>query len=166
MPESLIASLPSWVDLLAKGGGLVTVVIGAPIALYRYYKTRTYAPRVEISVAGQLLKADDQAYLQIGVRVKNIGQSKIKVSQDGSEVKVLTFKATPEPWFAIVPEELCNLDLLAKHKWIESGETIEDLLLVKVPHENILGFYIDVVVSSLKQNWSQSAIVSCILKPE
>lgn len=154
-------------DIASKVSSLLILLGGIGVGAYKYRVSRTYAPRLKITVAGEMLKADGQAYLQIGIRVKNTGQSKVCISRDGSEVKVLTLKADERPVSTIVPEELYSLQILEKHKWLESNETGETLLLAKIPHEDVLGFYIDVTVSSEdEEKWSQSGIVNCILKPD
>jgi hypothetical protein len=66
----------------------------------------------------------------------------------------------------IEPKLLDIFDVFKNHGWLESGEAVDDLLLIKVPHDNYLAFYIEVGVVSSGSEWTQTAIINCKLKPE
>jgi hypothetical protein len=60
----------------------------------------------------------------------------------------------------IEPKLLDISDVFKNHGGLESGEAVDDLLLIKVPHDNYLAFYIEVGVVSSGSEWTQTAIIN------
>lgn len=104
---------------------------------FNFIKSRTYHPRLEMTVSGELRLKGNQQYLVPRVTLKNIGKSKVELIQRGSGYRVWTTSGKADAigelsWSGGKPV----FEMFLDHKWIEPGETIfDELSLFSLPSD-------------------------------
>jgi hypothetical protein len=121
-------------------------------------------------VAGTVFSNAGVTYLIVSSSLKNVGGSQVFIQSDVSglrlsycgiltDVEEAESADDSERW-----EELGFYSVFEKHRWIESGETVEEQQLLSVPGENYTAFQLTMRIVSprrfLKQSifWEQSKI--------
>lgn len=114
----------------------VAVIVGALWTYFKFIKGRTFRPHVETRIdASWLDQGADAQLLHVRVQLKNIGQAKVEVDQDGTALLVsrMATRQVPPP----APTEWDDFDvafeIFLAHEWIEPGEVVADELLVRLP---------------------------------
>ena len=79
-------------DMAAHVGTLVGLTAAGVWGYFNFIKSRTYHPRLEMTVSGELRSKGVQQYLVPRVTLKNIGNSKVKLIQSGSGYRIWTTK--------------------------------------------------------------------------
>jgi hypothetical protein len=77
-------------DMAAQVGTLIGLAAAGVWGYFNFIKSRTYHPRLEMTVSGELRSKGTQQYLVQRVTLKNIGNSKVKLIQSGSGYRVWT----------------------------------------------------------------------------
>lgn len=128
--------------MAAHVGNLIALAGAGVWGYFNFIKSRTYYPRLELTVSGEIRADAGQQYLVPRVTLKNIGRSKVEIIQRGSGYRVWIATAG-----AIADQESGELtwsggkdvfDVFANHKWIEPDETIFDELQLFVLPSNCL----------------------------
>ncbi|MGH9193394.1 MAG: hypothetical protein ACRDZ0_13090 [Acidimicrobiales bacterium] len=109
----------------------VAVIVGAVWAYYRFFKDRTYRPRLEVSMAGEWLTVDGERLLLARVRIKNIGSSVVELLQRGTGLRVSSLGDSDSPR-PINWEPGRVYTILEEHAWIEPSETVSDDVLLRL----------------------------------
>jgi hypothetical protein len=135
----------SWsqiLDELVKIFTILGISGGGLFALHHYLKSRVYKFKFEQNISGRIISIDQVEYLVISVSLINVGLSKIDIRQKGSgielfacEKKVAIDNAKNVDW-----QYKGTFGVLEKHDWIESGETIQDELLIAIPKNKYIAF--------------------------
>jgi hypothetical protein len=113
----------------------VAVIVGAVWAYYRFFKDRTYRPRLEVSMGGEWLIVDGERLLLARVQVKNIGSSVVELLQKGTGLRVSAMAADTSESDAPRPVEWVPgrvYRVFQEHAWIEPGETVSDDVLLRL----------------------------------
>jgi hypothetical protein len=128
-PPSAIQPLLEIIKTIAETLGLI---VGGLWAYYRFFKGRTFRPRLELTVTGKAWNAEPLTYLIASVQIKNVGLSKLELTQGGSGLRVFSHGlGKPEETPALVEwKRQITVPVFEKHKWIEPGEPISDQMLV------------------------------------
>jgi hypothetical protein len=115
------------------------VVIGGCWTYFKFFRGRTFQPRLEVALAGEWSRLGTADVLQVRVTVTNIGASMVALNQFGTGLEI-GFPADVQDrdeiiWDKVLrqgvaPPAARNFQVLTEHEWIEPAETIfEDLLL-------------------------------------
>jgi hypothetical protein len=151
----LNVSVEDWLRLVQIAG----IIVGGTAAYLKWFRGRLYHTRLEASVAGSIVDASPSQLL-VTARLKNVGFSKVLIKQDGSGLRI--FSAVPEePIPEMVRVEWKREGTFAvfkEHQWIESGETIEDQLLVTLPEGHPETYRLELWVSSGGIVWKAGGI--------
>jgi hypothetical protein len=154
-------------DMAAHVGTLVGLGVAGVWAYFNFVKSRTYYPRMEMTVSGDIRTKARLQYLVPRVTLKNIGRSKVELQQSGSGYRI---------WFAqgetgqhgelIWSEGEHVFDIFVNHRWIEPGESIFDELSLFALPPDCIAAKVEVRLSApigwpRRKNtvWSCSAIV-------
>ena len=132
MPE--VAAAPQWAEV-AKGAAAVAqtcaIVVGGIWAYFKFFRGRTFAKRLELSVAGTRLKQNEHEAILIKATMRNAGLAVVRLSDVVRVAYVYGIRASE--W---APEEginwgdhLAMADVFETHKWIEAEETVTDEVL-------------------------------------
>lgn len=116
-------------DIASHVGTLFGLGVAGVWGYFNFVKSRTYYPRMELSVSGEIRRKDDKQYLVPRVTLRNIGNSKVPLNQSGSgyRVWIANGKAADTHeliWTGGKPV----FPIFVDHGWIEPGELIFDEL--------------------------------------
>ena len=85
-----IAPTPlNWKEIWENAEHVATILgIGAAVlwGYFNFIKSRTYHPRMEMTVSGEIRQSGEHQYLVPRITLKNIGNSKIALVQQGSRI--------------------------------------------------------------------------------
>jgi hypothetical protein len=109
----------------------IAVIVGGVWAYYKFFKGRTFRPRLELSVSARVAESKGLTNVFASVQLKNVGMSKVEISQKGTALRVLATDPTktdgPAAW-----EHAVTVGVFESHRWIEPGEPIADQALVSI----------------------------------
>lgn len=153
--------------------GAATTIGGPAFAGWHYIKTRTYAVKLELSVDGEILYADNETFLRIRAAIKNIGNSRVALKGINSYIRVCTVESTNPHAAFLEPSYLMSLAVLSPATSLEAGETASDDQLANIGHGDYLALHVEFGVTSKGlfsflrgRDWTKTAIINCQLKPE
>jgi hypothetical protein len=118
------------IDVTLKGLGLV---VGAAWTVLTYLRGRTFKRRLEPVILGSIFSSGGGVCLSITAKLKNVGLTKIPISQKGTGIRISTYHAEPGITGAIDPTRIATLEVFRQHDWIEPGEQIEDSSVFLLP---------------------------------
>lgn len=144
------------------------LIIGGLWAYYKFFKGRTFRPRLELTVAGKAWHAKHLTHLTASVQIKNVGLSKLELSQEGSGLRVFSHALRkPEETPAVVEwQRQITLPVFEKHKWIEPGETISDQTLIALTHLDHSAIKLELRIVSNGIEWNSLTIVEPDAQPD
>lgn len=141
------------------------VIIGGVWAYFRFVRFRTLRPRLEFSFDWSRSDMDGSRSVAIlSAKLANKGQTKVQLRHDNSPRCFLKYALIPESHSAgavsllnIPPSGLEHIDaVFVPHRWIEPGETIDDVKLLNIDRTRLLGIQFELVLFGLKK-WSAVA---------
>lgn len=128
-PPSLFSTVLSNIKTIVE---TAAVIVGGIWAYYKFFRGRTFRPRLELEISGRASEAKGHTNVLISVQLKNVGLSKVAISQEGSAIRVFATDSTKTDGVAEWQRAI-TVGVFEKHSWIEPGETITDQALVSVP---------------------------------
>ncbi|MBU1208766.1 MAG: hypothetical protein KKH04_17880 [Proteobacteria bacterium] len=145
----------SILDIIEKLFRIAAYIIGALWVYFNFWKGRTYRPRIEPMVTGQILNHQGSKLIKIVINLKNVGLSKVDVEQKGTALRLLSYDSsnTNDPW-----KHQSTISILSAHKWIEPGETVGEQFLIPFTETNLIAVKAEVILVSKKTMW-ESAII-------
>jgi hypothetical protein len=131
-------SFDAWSSSISDLVQAAAIVIGGAWAYLKFIRGRTFRYRARLDIAVQPFTYRKDPVLRIQATMHNEGLSRIDLSlQD--EKQVVIHAVLHRQWLPDINveweqsgSELIRTSLFQRHTWIESGETIEDELLVPV----------------------------------
>jgi len=152
-------------DALEKVSTILAIVIGGLWAYYQFFRGRTYRPRLETQVVGQIFDDLRHYHLLVSSKLKNVGLSKVDLDRDASGVRIYS---------CVVPADITEIEsaqwdhiatfpVFENHRWIESGETIEDEILLSIEKGTHRAFRAVLRVVGRKISWKAERIISARL---
>lgn len=157
-------TLPGFIDNAHKLVQIAAIITAGVWAYYQFFRGRTFRPRLEPAIEAAVLQFGDSRYLKIKLRVKNVGLSNVPIDRDASGLRVFTSEARADSDEAcrvlpVVWRRERTIGVLSDHAWIESGETVEDTLLLSLPESQAGGAYrVEVKLAGCKTDWYASAV--------
>jgi hypothetical protein len=129
-----------WLDYTDKIVKILAVAFGAVFAYVKFIAGRVYHTRLEPTVTGRTFQKEGNAYLVVVASLKNVGASKVDISQKGSALRIFSTEPLPPGSMSSRPVEWTRIrttSVFEKHGWIEASETIEDVVLLALPSNQI-----------------------------
>lgn len=150
-PSVTTPSLPWYYDV-TKLKDFVTalgILIGGLFAYFKFFKGRTFKPRLELSVSGKVIHDEGVKLLATALGIKNTGLSVVFINKELTRLEVYLHKPLSGSgknieWLRTDPPTRA----FSAHGWVEPGETINDHLVVKLPDDDYLIYRIELVVRS------------------
>ncbi len=139
----------------------VAICLSGFWAYFHYFRGRTYRPRLEPSITCKLIPREGGVHLLLTARLRNVGLSRVGIQQQGTALQLYSTKEEP----AGADPLTAGWDLLAAfpvfedHRWIEPGETIDDVRLVGVPGIDHLAFKVAIRLVAKKTSWKTVTVV-------
>jgi hypothetical protein len=116
----------SW-DIAAHIGTVVGLCVAGVWAYFNFVKSRTYYPRMEMTVVAELRSSGTSRYVLPRVTLKNIGHSKIALVQRGSGYRIWLGTEDVDGSHQVGWSQLGPVySMFEEHGWIEPGECISD----------------------------------------
>ncbi len=127
----------NWPETLSnseKAVRIAAIVIGGFWTYLKFIRGRIYRPRLKPSVSGRMVIVSGQPYLIVSIGVENVGSSKVEISQKGTGLRLFSPELTPAatPPSQVGWMHLGTFSVFEKHGWIETGECIQDELLISL----------------------------------
>jgi hypothetical protein len=136
------------------------LVLAGVWAYYKFFRGRTFRPRLELTVSGTIRQTGTSAELLALAQIKNVGLSKLVVSQAGTALVILRSLPITEETGPLVPwEQVSVLPVFEKHAWIEPAETITDQQLLQLSFAESTAIKLDLRVVASKIEWNHVSIV-------
>jgi hypothetical protein len=122
------------VDIINTSVTALAIVVGGIWAYFKFVKGRTYRMRTQTNLSGEWRLLNGRHLLHVQITVKNIGASKVKLTQEGTglRVKILPSSTTMEDRGPVSWRRFGTFEVLLEHEWIEPEETISDELLISL----------------------------------
>jgi hypothetical protein len=137
------------------------VIVGGIWAYYKFFRGRTFRPRLELAISGRAPEAKGLTNVLVAVELKNVGLSRVVISQEGSAIRV--FATDPVKTDGIAEwQRAITLGVFEKHGWIEPGETITDQALVSIAGIGHKAVKLEVRLVGNHIEWN----ALCIIEPE
>lgn len=142
-------------DILLKILNALAILIGGFWAYIKFIKGRLFHPRLELNLEGQLLKNNNISHLLLRYEVKNVGLSKVNLNTDNSGIRVRRYYPQLDSmeienvkWI-----HLGSFPIFEKHKWIESGETIKESILLSIKDSENVFYQAVIRLVGQSQTW-------------
>jgi hypothetical protein len=152
-------------DEVLKG---LAVIVGGLWTYLNYVRGRTFSKRLEIELTGTVSERDEVYFFNGLCRAKNVGLSKIPLTQinSGLSVSAVRLAKAKDGWLYTEDEELIALPLFERHGWIEPGEAISEPIAVPVAKssKHLLGVRTQVMINNGKTIWSASSVTDITKK--
>ena len=130
-------------DKLAK---ILALIIGGLFAYMKFFMGRTFRPRLESAITGELIEKDGVRHLAAKVTVKNIGLTKCGIRQEGSGIRIWSYSEATRT-------NLGAESILEHHKWIESSETVTDEILISLNGDKGVAYQLELWLVSQEKTW-------------
>lgn len=141
-------------DILKNIFEIFAIIAGGLWAYFHYFKGRVYKLRVEPKVFGEIISTNNSNYLLITTQIKNVGVSKFEIEQKGTAIRICSWDLGSSNW-----KHLKTLSIFEAHRWIESGELIEEQKLVPVQVNAYVAFLLEIRVVSKGLEWNANKII-------
>lgn len=157
-PPSQFQTLLSDIKTISEILGLA---IGGLWAYYKFFKGRTFRPRLELEVSGSAWRSEAVTQLKASLQIKNVGLSKLGLSPEGTALRVFTsVPAIPgRPASLVDWHRLITISVFTKHRWIEPGETITEQTLFSIDGTGEKDFKLELRIVADHIEWNSLAII-------
>lgn len=158
-PPSAFGTALGYVKTIAE---ILGILVGALWAYYKFFRGRTFRPRLELLVSGKTWNSDRLTQLTATVQIKNVGLSKLALSQEGTALRVFSQQPTKAKDIPtdVEWERLLTRAIFEKHKWIEPGETIVDEMLLALGNsDDLKAIKLELRIVAGGIEWNSRAIV-------
>lgn len=146
-----LESIERWLKILA-------YVAAASWAIFHFYMSRVYRPRVDPTIQLSLYRTFAPQVLTISIRIKNVGLGKIDLRGPGKAITVYVFdEKEDDDW-----RQMGVYDILHRHEWIEPGETIQDALVVPGDFTDVAVVRAELDFSAGGTAWNATAVVTSV----
>ena len=142
---------------------ILALIGGWLIAYYKFFRGRTFHPRLELDVSADVMDVERQTMIRVTVKLKNVGLSRVVLNHEASALWIFVRDREDfPPDFSMAPDwtKVGAFSVLDEHGWIESGETIEGQYVYSLPAERATMAKATVQLAAKKQNWKAECIVT------
>ena len=148
------SSAGSFLDLAEKIAKLAGYFIGGAWVYFNYFKGRTYRPRLEAKVTGELSRQSTPNLVRATIELKNVGLGKVDIGKRGTALRILAFDAAADGnW-----RHIKTLRILKHHAWVEPDELIEEQALWPMDLKDVPAVRLEVIVTGVKTMWEANTI--------
>jgi hypothetical protein len=127
------------------------ILIGGFWAYFKFFKGRTFKPRLELTASGKMVHEGAMKILVASMEIKNIGLSQVYLGNLTRLDLYQTTILTPQnPSRAKWTGPTKSIRVFANHRWVEPEETIRDEVLIQIPTIDHVAYRLDLVVRSDK----------------
>lgn len=140
----------------------IALILGAIWAYYRFIRFRTLKPRLDFSFDVNSFSDGNKGHIAIvGLKISNKGNTRVDLRKDANQRCYLKYGLVTAPksteQVSIISQtskQLKHVDkVFTAHKWIEPGETIDDVKILHMPTQNAIAVQLEMEVFG-EQKWS------------
>lgn len=143
-----------WLDVADKGIKALAVAVGAVWTYVNVHRSRTYKRKLEPNISGTIFEKNKGFYLLISCQLKNVGQTKYTIKQEGTYIGVFAIHENGDE------QRVSALEIFMDHGWIEPGEQINEPLIAPIPApQTFIALKLVLRVVSEGVEWNASSIV-------
>lgn len=159
-----------WAETAEIWSNLATVIglfVGGLWAYLKFFKGRTFYPRLELKVSGRPGTIHGSRTLVARLEIKNVGLSRVQLSQEYCRLEVSFFLKEA---YELIYEKVASSEMseiprapvwsepgifraFNDHLWVESGEAIVEEMLVTVPPDPHIAYSLTLRVVSPELAW-------------
>ena len=106
----------------------IAIVLGGLWTYFRFFRGRTFHPRINLSIAGSTLTKESTVYVKVSIKIENTGNAVVHIDQDRTYIAIYNEHGQPgfgervdvfrilrncnmvEPQESVVDEQLSRLD--------------------------------------------------------
>jgi hypothetical protein len=131
-----IDKIESISSIIKDGFTIVAIFAGGIWTFFHYFKGRTFKPRLELKISGELQNNDNSKCLIAKVVLKNVGLSKLELKQKGTGMRIISLDDVAHSKKAkkLEGNRLKTVAIFKEHEWIEPNEIIDDVQIFSLPH--------------------------------
>src|SRR6267142_3981324 len=126
---------------------IVAVIVGGLWVYFNSFRGRTFTPRLQLEVSGQLLSLGENQFVLVAMQVKNVGSSIVQLRETGTGLKLVSLQAAGPVLKAanLIEKETNGFSVLEKNiiaanatrseksiKSIEPGTAVNEQKLIEV----------------------------------
>jgi hypothetical protein len=139
-----VHGLKDIVDVTQKLFTILGVLVGGAWAYFKFFKNRTYRPRLDIDLTGQVMQQGADHLLLVTISVRNVGLTNVSIRQEGTGLMVSVNQPLPADRSAFEEiswneDDAVVFEILIHHAWIEPNETISEDVMVALPNQGEIG---------------------------
>jgi hypothetical protein len=139
-----VDGLKDIVDVTQKLFTILGVLVGGAWAYFKFFKNRTYRPRLDIDLTGLVLQEGVDHLVLVTMSIRNVGLTNVPIRQEGTGLMVSVNHQLPAERSAFEEvswneDDAVVLEILSRHAWIEPNETISEDVMVALPNEGEIG---------------------------
>jgi len=143
-----------WLDVADKFIKGLAVCVAAVWTYYNQVRSRTYRPKPGCSVTGEMFSKDANYYVLCTCKLKNYGQSKVSIHQQGTALEAVTLSEDGR-------KQIPGAEVFKEHAWVEPDEEITEPIILRIPDPStFVALRLNLRVVSESIEWN----ASCILK--
>jgi hypothetical protein len=155
-----------WASLVQAVATVAAVIVGGVWAYFRFFRDRTYWPRLELSVTSRPTRVDDHPAFLFTATVQNVGLSRVDIKQEGTALVIATTERsgqTAQTTDLIEWRSVLALVVLEDHGWIEAGETIveDHIVFAESATRPVRATFRIVEDAKRSKSWSAMTIGAC-----
>ncbi|MDQ6622800.1 MAG: hypothetical protein M3Y86_04870 [Verrucomicrobiota bacterium] len=109
---------------------VLAVIVGGLAAYWKWFRGRTFSPRLEVSVEATFTGDEKGGYATVVCTAKNLGLVGVPLDRDGSTLRICApVDLSPDGVIARMhwdEHPVDAADVFLSHDWIEAGEPIVD----------------------------------------
>jgi hypothetical protein len=143
-----------WLDVADKGIKALALIVGGVWTYINFSRSRIFRRRLDGSISGEIFSRNGDHYALILCRLKNVGQSKYTITQKGTGLEAITLSKGGRTTLGVS-------EVFTKHGWVESGEQVEQPLVIAIPAPHtFVALELNLRVISQGLEWN----ISCMVK--
>lgn len=149
------------IELVEKLTTILVLGLGAFGAYYKFLRGRIFRPRLQLDTGGRVVRDGDVTCLKVTAQIRNVGVSSVAFNTKGTGIHVYSYGPEyyyPRPHLAYW-QLLGSFRIFENQEWIESGERINDALLIDIPPQPKVAFKVELVVNAHRITFKNKVII-------
>jgi hypothetical protein len=157
----------TWIDNISPIKDAIqaaALIVGAIWTYFKFFRGRTFTPRLELNLACQVIEESEHRYLSARIEVKNVGLSRVSFDKGTTALKShwsLPPEVGQEDGLEVRwSESFTAVSAFGSQLYIDGGEAInETLLLELIPVPTARAYKVVLEVNTDTTTWSSKTAV-------
>src|SRR5258706_15622380 len=157
------------IDGLEKVARIVGVTVAGSWVYFNASRGRTFVPRLQLELSGRLFSERGKKYLLVTIQVKNVGSSIVKITQEGTCIKMNPLRSDVESseikslerentnLFPVLRRYLVSVGkpkpIVDNVDEVEPGAAINEQQLFLMPADLARDFELELRVAAIRGAW-------------